>query len=226
MAHEIFHSARLIAIVRTKADVDLVELCQALYAGGVEAVEITLNTPGALDAIRQLGTRLPAGRTIGAGTVVTAIDARRAQDAGAQFLVAPTLEPETITFAQEAGLPICAGAYTPTEALAAYRMGADRVKIFPCDQLGPGYIKNLLSPLPDLPLMPTGGVTLDNLDEWFAAGATAVGVGSALLDLKHVQDADWAAIEKTAQTWMRNLKLLISPNPEPNFYRPNDTTFR
>jgi len=146
---------------------------------GVDVVEIPLNVPGALSAISSLSTSFPSA-LIGAGTVMTAADARSALDAGARFLLSPVLRPEVVDAAHEAGAAAIPGAFTPTEIDACARMGADLVKLFPADRLTPADLRSLLAALPDAKLLPTGGITAANAAEWLAAGAVAVGVGGAL----------------------------------------------
>lgn len=191
----------VVAIIRSKHEVDLVSAVQALFDGGLEAVEITLNTPGALEAVRRLSGQLPADQWIGCGTVTGVDAARAAREAGARFLVTPTLDPETIAYAVEHSTPILPGAFTPTEIHQADRLGATIVKVFPADRLGPSYLRTVLAPLPDLKLMPTGGVTLESLDAWREAGAVAVGVGSTLHRPEWIERGDYASIRQAAEEW-------------------------
>jgi 2-dehydro-3-deoxyphosphogluconate aldolase/(4S)-4-hydroxy-2-oxoglutarate aldolase len=179
------HVTPLIGIVRLSTDASRVAV-EALRAGGLELVEVTLTTPGALSAIRELSEAHPRA-WIGAGSVVSVEDAERAIAAGAKFLVTPTLDTAVLSAAAARGVPVVCGAYTPTELQSAHAHGAALVKVFPAGALGPGYVRDVLAPLPHLRLAPTGGVTVDNLDAWFGAGAVAVAVGSALVSQ---QDAD------------------------------------
>lgn len=151
----------------------------AVIEGGVDVVEVPLGVPGALDAVRSLVERFPSA-LVGAGTVMTAADARAALDAGAQFLLAPVLRPEVVEAAHAVGAAAVPGALTPTEIDACMRAGADLVKLFPADRLAPADLRALLAALPDAKLLPTGGITAANAAEWLAAGAVAVGVGGAL----------------------------------------------
>lgn len=199
--------AKLIAIVRSATPVDLVETCRSLFAGGVKCLEVTLNSPGALHAIERVRADLPAGCVIGAGTVLDAEGATHALASGAQFLVTPIVDAPTILLARSRGTPIIPGAYTPTEILTAWRAGANMVKLFPATNLGPGFVRELLAPMPELRLCPTGGVTLDNVAGWFDAGASAVGVGSALTPRAALEAGDWETITAAARQWAAALAL-------------------
>jgi 2-dehydro-3-deoxyphosphogluconate aldolase / (4S)-4-hydroxy-2-oxoglutarate aldolase len=171
---------RVLAIVRTTDAASAVATAEAVLAGGIGCVEVTLTVDGALDAIRELAAAHPDAM-IGAGTVIDADGARRAIDAGARFLVSPGLVEEVVTTARRAGVTVLPGAATPTEVLAALRLGADFVKVFPAAQLGgPAFVRALREPLPDAPLVPTGGVSLDDAVDYLRAGAVAVGLGGAL----------------------------------------------
>jgi 2-dehydro-3-deoxyphosphogluconate aldolase/(4S)-4-hydroxy-2-oxoglutarate aldolase len=171
----------------------------ALADGGVKAIEVTMTVPGAVELIRQLAASLPAGIVLGAGTVVDAATARAVIDAGARFIVSPVFRREVVHTCLERGIVAAPGCFSPTEILDAHDMGADVVKVFPATALGPQYIKDLRAPMPQLKLMPTGGVTLDNAGDWIRAGAVAVGVGSALLDTKAVDDGRLDVIANNAR---------------------------
>lgn len=160
----------------------------ALAEGGVRAIEVTMTVPGAIGLIGQLAASLPAGIVLGAGTVVDATTARAVIDAGARFIVSPVFRRDVVGVCLERGIVSAPGCFSPTEILDAHEMGADVVKVFPATALGPQYIRDLRAPMPQLRLMPTGGVTLDNAGEWIRAGAVAVGVGSALLDTKAIDE--------------------------------------
>jgi len=154
----------------------------ALADGGVRVLEVTMTVPGAVDLIRELAPTLPQGFLFGAGTVTDAATARAVIEAGAAFVVSPIFRPEVIAACHERGVPAVPGCFSPTEIHAAHEAGADIVKVFPATMLGPQFIKDVRAPLPQLKLMPTGGVTLENAGDWIRAGAVAVGVGSALVD--------------------------------------------
>jgi 2-dehydro-3-deoxyphosphogluconate aldolase / (4S)-4-hydroxy-2-oxoglutarate aldolase len=167
----------VLAVLRAPDAGNFVAVAEVLVAAGITALEVTLTSSGAFDAIAALRGDLPRGAVLGAGTVLSADDAKRAVDAGASFLVSPVLVPHL------AGLPVPCypGAFTPTEVFAAHSVGAPLVKLFPAGALGPRYIRDLHAPLPDVRLMPTGGVAVDDIGTWLAAGAAAVGLGGPLL---------------------------------------------
>ena len=193
----------LIAIVRTNTESELVRVAEALAEGGVRAMEITLPTPGSLDAIRIIRDTMSPALRVGAGTILDAEDARAAYEAGAEFIVTPTMQPGTIAFCRENGLPIACGCLTPTEALAAHRAGADFIKLFPADTLSPAYVRALLAPLPFLKIMPTGGVSLENVASWLQAGAVGVALGSGLVSKTVLRDKDWGTLTATARTFVQ-----------------------
>jgi 2-dehydro-3-deoxyphosphogluconate aldolase/(4S)-4-hydroxy-2-oxoglutarate aldolase len=188
-----------VAVVRLPDASRAAAVADALAAGGVTAVEMTFTTAGALEAIAAM--RRTAGDTllVGAGTVLDADTARRAIEAGATYVVSPVFRAAVVEEAHRQGVPAMPGAYTPTEILTAHEAGADVVKVFPADSLGPSYIRGVRAAMPFLRLMPTGGVTPDNVGEWLAAGAVAVGLGSALVDPKLVAAGDYATITARAR---------------------------
>lgn len=196
----------IVAIVRLPETGPLLDILEAMYRGGLRCMEVTLNTPGALEAISEARSRFGAQAVIGVGTVLDAAEARRAVDAGAQFIVSPIVDPETAVFCRSVDVVVIPGAMTPTEVVTAWRAGADYVKIFPNDLLGPRFIRALRGPLPDVPLIPTGGVTLDDLDEYFAAGATAIGIGSSLLARNDRGEPDIGQIEQRAASWIARVR--------------------
>lgn len=160
----------------------------ALAEGGVRAIEVTMTVPGAVELIAQLARSLPDGVLLGAGTVIDARTAHAVIDAGARFIVSPVFRRDVVSVCLERGIAAAPGCFSPTEILDAHEMGADIIKVFPATALGPQYIKDLRAPMPQLKLMPTGGVSLDNAGDWIRAGAVAVGVGSSLLDQKAIED--------------------------------------
>lgn len=188
---------RAIAVVRLDDAEAAVRAAEAVHAGGVHAIEVTLTTPGAEDVIRRLSERV--GMIVGAGSVLDAEAARRAIDAGARYLVSPVFLPQLVHVAHAAEVAVMLGAFTPTEILAAHRAGADAVKVFPSDALGPAFIKGVLGPMPFLRLVPTGGVTPANAGDWLRAGAVAVGLGGSLVDAKRVAVGDWNALTERAR---------------------------
>jgi 2-dehydro-3-deoxyphosphogluconate aldolase/(4S)-4-hydroxy-2-oxoglutarate aldolase len=178
----------VVAVIRIRDAAKLRAVVDAIAAGGVRAIEVTMTVPGAVGLIATLAKSLPSEILLGAGTVLDAETARAVIDAGARFVVSPVLRPEVIVACHERGVPVAPGCFSPTEILDAHQRGADIVKVFPATALGPSYIKDVRAPMPQLKLMPTGGVTLDNAGDWIRAGAVAVGVGSALVDSKAIDE--------------------------------------
>ena len=191
--------AGAVAVVRVRSADEAMAVSDALTAGGMQAIELTLTTPGALDVLRALRVRGGDALLLGAGSVLTVEDARAAIDAGASYIVSPVLDLDVMAVAHDADVPAMPGAYTPTELLVAYKAGADVVKLFPADGLGARYLRGLLAPMPFLPIMPTGGVTPDNIGDWLRAGAVAAGLGSALVDPSLVKSGDLATITARAR---------------------------
>jgi len=198
--------AGVIAIMRRTDSSLAVETGRALLEGGVEVVEVTLNTTGAEDMLRALAAELGDRMLIGAGTVMTADEVRRAVDAGARFVVSPHTDEGVIKAAREAGLPSLPGAFTPTEIVHAWRLGASLVKVFPVGPVGPRYLRDVLAPLTHIPLVPTGGVTLENAAEFVKAGARALGLGSDLVAPKAVAARDFASITDRARRFVEEVR--------------------
>ena len=178
----------VVAVIRMKDAGKLRAVIDAIAEGGVRAIEVTMSVPGAVGLIAQLAPVLPSSILFGAGTVTDAATARAVIDAGAQYIVSPVFRREVIDVCHERGIAVAPGCFTPTEILDAHEYGADVVKVFPATALGPSYIKDVRAPMPQVRLMPTGGVTLDNAGDWIRAGAIAVGVGSALLDTRAIEE--------------------------------------
>jgi 2-dehydro-3-deoxyphosphogluconate aldolase/(4S)-4-hydroxy-2-oxoglutarate aldolase len=176
---------------------------RALVNGGINIVEITMSTPGALDLIEKSRTAGTTDRLIGVGTVMDPDTARRAIDAGAQFVVSPVVHEKIIELCNDAGVPVMPGAFTPTEIQHAWDLGADIVKVFPAGVLGPEFFRAVLAPMPYLKLMPTGGVSLSNATDWLNAGACAVGLGSSLINNESIENQDFAKIQKNAEQLRR-----------------------
>jgi 2-dehydro-3-deoxyphosphogluconate aldolase/(4S)-4-hydroxy-2-oxoglutarate aldolase len=174
-------SHRLLAIVRGTSAERLVPVLETLIEAGIRCVEVTLPTPGSLDAVAALRTTYPDEVTVGVGTVLSSDEVRRAADAGAQFVVSPHLDPAVVENASRLGLGSLPGVFTPTEAVQAMRCGASAAKLFPAAVHGPLFIKAVREPLPDIPFVPTGGVGLPDVPDWLEAGALAVAVGSPLI---------------------------------------------
>lgn len=189
----------VVAVIRAETPDLALRAVEAVVDGGVNAVEITMTVPGAVDVIARLASELPDGAILGAGTVLTPEDAAMCIDAGATFIVSPNTNPETIAAAKARGIACMPGALTPTEVQAAWAAGADIVKLFPGNVVGPSYIKDLHGPFPDIPLMPTGGVDLNTAQSWLEAGAVALGVGGALVDRKLLSAGQFGEITSRAR---------------------------
>jgi 2-dehydro-3-deoxyphosphogluconate aldolase/(4S)-4-hydroxy-2-oxoglutarate aldolase len=187
-----------IGIIRIQTAEDLLAIAGALHRGGLNCLEITMNTPGALRAIESAREKL-SQVLLGAGTVLDAISAREAILAGAQFLVTPTVKLDVLEVAHRYGVPAIIGAMTPTEILTAWEAGADMVKVFPASALGPKYLQEIHGPLPQIPLVPTGGITAENAGEFIRAGAVAVCVGSWLVDKKAVAEGRFEVLTERAR---------------------------
>jgi 2-dehydro-3-deoxyphosphogluconate aldolase/(4S)-4-hydroxy-2-oxoglutarate aldolase len=183
-----------VSVVRLDDTDRLAWLADTLRDAGLDALEITMTVPGAIDQIRRLVDRIGPDHLVGVGSVRTPRDAERAIDAGAAYVVSPVFEPEVLQIAADRGVPAMPGCFTPTEVHRAHEAGADIIKVFPADVLGIGFFKAVLAPMPHLRLMPTGGVTPENAGEWIRAGAVAVGIGSALLNKKAIADRDGTMI--------------------------------
>jgi 2-dehydro-3-deoxyphosphogluconate aldolase / (4S)-4-hydroxy-2-oxoglutarate aldolase len=189
----------IIAVVRARRQEQVLPLSEALLAGGVNAIEITMSTPGAIEAIRQARQKLGARAVIGVGTVLDVETCSAALEAGAEFVVSPILRTELAPIVHAADRPIMLGAYTPTEAQRAHEAGADFIKIFPADGLGPNYIKALRAPLPHLRIVPTGGVDLTTAADFLKAGCAALGVGSSLLSADILREENWDQLTRAAR---------------------------
>lgn len=193
----------VIAVVRARKTSQAMPIAEALLAGGVIAVEITMTTPDAIAAIREVSAKLGDRALIGVGTVLDATTCRTAIAAGAEFVVSPICRPELAHIARAAHKPVMLGAYTPTEAQFAHEVGADFVKIFPADGLGPNYIKALRAPLPHLRIVPTGGVDLNTIGEFLKAGCPAVGAGSSLITKEILETEDWVELTRRAAEFVK-----------------------
>lgn len=196
----------IVAILRASSADALGNVCQALVAGGVDVIEVTLTTPGAIEVIsavkRDFGNRV----LMGAGSILDPETARAAILAGAEFLVAPTVNLEVIRLAHRYDTLMMPGAYTPTEVVTAWEAGADVVKLFPAEIGGAPYLKALKGPLPQVRFLPTGGVNLQTLPAFVEAGACAVGLGSQLIDQQAVKNGTFEVIEETARAYVDLLK--------------------
>ncbi|OQC46866.1 MAG: KHG/KDPG aldolase [Candidatus Marinimicrobia bacterium ADurb.Bin030] len=191
----------LVAVIRLDSGEKLPGIISALRQGGINALEITMTTPGALAIIKNFAAQTGKDFLIGAGSVLDAETARLAILNGAQFIVGPIFNPEVVQMCHRYDRPAIPGALTPTEILTAWEQGADLVKVFPTTALGPSYIKDILGPLPQVKLLPTGGVTLENAAEFIRSGACCLGVGTALLNKKMIAADDWQALAKHAEAF-------------------------
>lgn len=191
-----------IAIVRLDDLSAALEISRALLEGGITRLEFTLTNSEANKAITEVRREFGERLMVGAGTILDAESARASIEAGAQFLVTPALLPEVIAVARERQVPIACGAYTPTEILTVWRLGADLVKVFPASAGGPGYIKDVRGPLPNIPLVPTGGVNLNTCGAFLAAGAYTVAIGSQLVGKDIARQKNWAGLTRLARQYV------------------------
>jgi 2-dehydro-3-deoxyphosphogluconate aldolase/(4S)-4-hydroxy-2-oxoglutarate aldolase len=189
----------IVAVIRAKSGDQLVDVARALLAGGVDVMEVTFTVPGAVRVLERVADELGDQILLGAGTVLDPETARAAMLAGAEFIVSPGTNEQVIRICRRYGKLSMPGAFTPTEVVTAFEAGADIVKIFPCDVGGPGYLKALHGPLPHIPLLPTGGVGLENAADYLQAGAFALGVGGSLVESKTVDKGDFARIQELAE---------------------------
>jgi 2-dehydro-3-deoxyphosphogluconate aldolase/(4S)-4-hydroxy-2-oxoglutarate aldolase len=197
----------IVPVIRASSSREALLAAEAVGEGGIPIVEITMTVPGAIEVIRELAKSSGSKILIGAGTVLDPDAARRCWDAGAQFLVSPALNVETIEFATKESVLIMAGALTPTEIVRAWKAGADFVKVFPCGQVGGAkYIKAIKGPLPQIPLVPTGGVNLNTAAEFLEAGAEALGVGGELVHAEALKSAKPELIVETARKFVAIVK--------------------
>ncbi len=195
----------VVAVIRLRDPGKLRAVVDAIAAGGVRALEITMTVPGAVELIRGLAPTLPEGFLLGAGTVLDAETVRAVVDAGAQFVISPVFRREVIAACHECGVPAAPGCFTPTEILEAHDAGADIVKVFPATALGPQYIRDVRAPLPQVKLMPTGGVSPDNAGDWIRAGAVAVTAGSSLLDAAAIESGRFDVLTANARRIVENV---------------------
>lgn len=196
---------KIVAIIRGAGSADVLDISKALYDGGVRLVEVTLNSPNAIRSIEILSAALGDKMLIGAGTVLNAAAAETAIKAGARFIISPTLDPDTIRQTKDLGAVSMPGAFTPTEIYQAYIAGGDIIKVFP-GILGVEYIKSIRAPLPQIPMMPTGGVSAENIRSFLDAGAVAFGIGTALVNpQKALTEAYLAEISANARKFVESI---------------------
>jgi 2-dehydro-3-deoxyphosphogluconate aldolase/(4S)-4-hydroxy-2-oxoglutarate aldolase len=195
----------IIVIVRADSSDELVDVAKALQQGGIDIIEITMTTPGALQVIEDVRRACGDDVLVGAGSVLDAETARATILAGAEYIVSPVLSEGVITMAHRYQKAVMPGTFTPTEMFHAHEMGADFVKVFPVNRMGPGYLKDVLAPMPHLAIVPTGGISADNIADYIKAGAAAVGVGSALVKKDWVRDHKFDLLTAAA----RELRAIV-----------------
>jgi 2-dehydro-3-deoxyphosphogluconate aldolase / (4S)-4-hydroxy-2-oxoglutarate aldolase len=193
---------KVVAIIRAESPEGLLDCAKALAAGGLTSIELTMTTPGAIRTLERAASEMPEF-LFGLGTVLDAETARAGILAGARFIVTPALRPDVIALCRRYSVPVFAGALTPTEILAAWEAGADAVKVFPAEFFGPAYIKSVKAPLPQVEIVPTGGVTPETIGDFLRAGALAAAAGSALVDNRALKEKNWAAITAKAATFVK-----------------------
>ncbi len=196
----------VVAVIRMKETDRLQKVVEAIHAGGVTFLEITMTVPGAIENIRRLAKSIPGDALLGAGTVTDIASAAAAIDAGARFIVSPVFNLEVVALCAERDVAVMPGCFTPSEIFTAWKAGADVIKVFPATSLGPRYFKDLHGPFPDIRLMPTGGVTIDNVGEWVKAGAVAVGIGSDLLDKDAIAGGRYGELTDRARRMVANFR--------------------
>jgi 2-dehydro-3-deoxyphosphogluconate aldolase/(4S)-4-hydroxy-2-oxoglutarate aldolase len=193
----------IVPVVRAASPQQALLAAEAVCAGGIPIVEVTMTVPGAIEVIRQLAKTAGKDILVGAGTVLDSETAQRCLDAGAEFLVSPDLDLATVKLAREKGILVMAGALTPTEVMAAWKAGSDLIKIFPCGAVGGAkYIKALKGPFPQVPLIPTGGVSLDTAADFILAGAEALGVGGELVSASALKSGNGKEITEAARRFI------------------------
>lgn len=207
------HELGLVPVLRASSAQEAIAIADAIMAGGVNILEVTMTVPGAIHVIEQLANHHGSKLLLGAGTVLDPETARSCILAGAQFVVSPALDLRTIELCRRYSVPIMPGALTPTEIVSAWQAGADVVKVFPCSALGGAkYLKALQGPLPQIQLIPTGGVSLATAEEFLAAGAFALGVGGDLVDAKAAREGRANVITENAQKYIGIVKKFRGAN--------------
>jgi 2-dehydro-3-deoxyphosphogluconate aldolase/(4S)-4-hydroxy-2-oxoglutarate aldolase len=203
---ERIEEAGIVAAIRADSSEKLIDVAKALEAGGAQFIEVTMNTPNALKGIEALANTMGDRIGVGVGTVLDPETCRMAILAGAEYIVTPTLNLQVIAMAKRYSKPIFPGAFTPTEIVAAWEAGADIVKIFPADSVGPGYLKAIHGPLPHIKLMPVGGVSIENCGDFIKAGAAAITAASCIAPKKDIAAGNWNVITGLAAQMIANIK--------------------
>ncbi len=186
-----FSKVPLVGIIRNLSMDEISKILPVYQAAGLTTIEITMNTPFAAEIIRSATEQYKGKLNVGAGTVCSVDDLKMALEAGAQFIVTPILNPEVVKLCVKSKIPVFPGAYTPTEIYQAWELGADMVKVYPATALGPDYIRDVKAPLNKIKLMPTGGISLNNLEAFMKAGADGLGIGGQLFDKQLIKNQDW-----------------------------------
>jgi len=197
----------VIGVIRAQSSAHLISVARAIKEGGVDVIEVTMTTPNALGVIRETSQEFAQEVLIGVGSVLDAETARAAILAGAEYVVCPIFDPSIITMAHRYSKPALPGCLTPTEIINAWAAGADMIKVFPATALGPQYFRDVLGPLPQVKLCPTGGVDLGNAAEFIKAGAAALGVGSALVDKQAVAEGRFDVVTETARKFREAVQV-------------------
>ena len=195
-----------VAVIRLSEPNKIMHVAEALYNGGVENLEITMTVPNALTIIEKVSKEMCDSVLVGVGSILDCETAEKAIEAGAKYIVSPIFDEDIIRAGHKFDLPVMPGAFTPTEIQKAYKAGADIVKVFPADVLGMKFFSGVKAPMPHLRLMPTGGVTLTNADQWFNAGACAVGIGNALVDQDAIARNDYKVLTEKAKILINNIQ--------------------
>ena len=196
----------VVAVIRLKDSRRLLNVIEAIRRGGVKSIEITMTVPGAVKIIGDLVPSAPEDVLVGAGTVTDLETARSVIDSGARFVVGPILNLDIVRYCHQHDVVVIPGCFSPTEIFAGWKAGADVIKVFPATSLGPKFFKDLHVPFPDIRLMPTGGVTIDNVGEWVKAGAVAVGIGSDLLDKQAIEEERYDVLAERAKRLVENFQ--------------------
>ena len=196
-------SVKIVSILRLRDHNKVMPTAEAILKGGISAVELSLNTPNSLEMLEEL--RSLEGIIVGVGTVKNEEEAKDAIKAGAEFVVTPISKPEIINACHSLDKPVFSGAFTPSEIYQAHEWGADVIKVFPAEVLGMNFLKSVLAPFPGLKLMPTGGVTPDNIDNWFDAGAACVGIGRSFTRPDIIEHSEWGRLTKIARSFSNNI---------------------
>ncbi|HEY1922213.1 MAG TPA: bifunctional 4-hydroxy-2-oxoglutarate aldolase/2-dehydro-3-deoxy-phosphogluconate aldolase [Tepidisphaeraceae bacterium] len=198
--------AGVVAVIRARSKDQLIGIAEALLAGGVPAIEVTMSTPDPIAGIEMLAKRFGDRAVLGVGTVMDADTAKNAIAAGAEFVVSPMFDEHIVAAVKKLGKIVIPGAFTPTEILRAWTAGADVVKVFPSTGLGPQYFRDILAPLPQLKLTPTGGVDVKNAGEWIRAGAVFIGAGSSLIGKEALTKNDWSSVTANAIAFVGTIR--------------------